>query len=195
MRQPTDPRARRTAGTLLLAGFAALVAGIAFFLAAGGVEADNPVASFERAKSILLIVAVSFTLLGLLAFDSVLWKGGNRLLSGLGTAAYAIAAVSWVVAEWRILAHHTWTAGLEVAFIVAAGGSMLAFGAAVVRTRAIARWVGWLAIAWSAGWLILFAMPHEGYPPMAPQLVPLLFGVGLLRASGRTGFKAPTDRA
>lgn len=102
MRQGTDPRARRTAGALLLAGSATGAAGIGFFLAA----ADNPVASFESAKSSFLIAAVSFTFLGLVAFDRILWRGGDRLLSGLGTAAYAIAAVSWVVVEGRSLAHH-----------------------------------------------------------------------------------------
>lgn len=129
---------------------------------------------------------MSLTLLGLVAFGSVLWKAGDRFLSGLGTAAYIAAAVSWVVATGRALALREWTYDLEVVFIVAAGFSMLAFGAAVIRTRALPRWVGWLATGWSAGGLILFAMPHEGYPPLIPQLLPLLFGVALLRASERT---------
>ena len=174
---------RRTSGALLVAGFAALVAGIAFFVAAGGLESDVYVTFSARAKSSLLIAAVSLTLLGLIAFDFVLWKAGDRVLSGLGTVAYVVAAVSWVVAEGRALALHEWTYGLEAAFIVAAGVSMLTFGAAVIRTGAIPRWVGWLAVGWSAGALILFALPHEGYPPMAPQLVPPLFGVALLRST------------
>jgi hypothetical protein len=159
------------------------MAGIAFFAAAGGLETDVYVTFSARAKSSLLIAAVSLTLLGLIAFDSVLWKAGDRVLSGLGTVAYVVAAVSWVVAEGRALALHEWTYGLEAAFIVAAGVSMLTFGAAVIRTGAIPRWVGWLAVVWSAGSLIMFALPHQGYPPMAPQLVPLLFGVALLRST------------
>lgn len=193
MRQSTGPPARRTSGALLVAGFAALIpAGV---IAAGSQTGSSyiPPTFANRAGAVSLIAGVSFTLLGLIAFDLVLWKAGDRVLSGLGTAAYILAAVSWVVATGRALALHEWTYDLEVVFIVAAGFSMLAFGAAVIRTRAIPRWVGWVAVAWSAGGLILFAMPHEGYPPLVPQLVPLLFGVVLLRASARAGSRAPAD--
>ena len=62
------------------------------------------------------------------------------MLSGLGTAAYAGAAMAWVIATRRALALHEWTYDLEVVFIVAAGLSMVAFGAAVIRTRVIPRW-------------------------------------------------------
>ncbi len=176
MRQLAGLSIRRTSGALLGAGFVALVAGIAFFVAAGGLEADVYVTFSARAKSSLLIAAVSLTLFGLVAFDRVLWKAGDRVLSGLGTGAYVVASLSWVVAEGRALALHEWTYGLEAVFIVAAGVSMLTFGAAVIRTGAIPRWTGWVAVGWSAIWLIRFS------PPMAPQLVPLLFGVALLRS-------------
>jgi hypothetical protein len=112
MRHLRDPLARRTAGALLVAGFAAMAGGIAFFLAAGGVEADNyGYGRFSgRAKSILLIAAVPSRCSASWRSIRVLWKGGDRLLPGLGTAAYTIAAVSWVIAEgsrwpddsWRV---------------------------------------------------------------------------------------------
>lgn len=194
MPRSTSPPSRRTPGALLVGGFAALIpAGV---IAAGSQTGSNyiPPTLANRVGAISLITGVSFTLFGLFAFDLLLWKAGDRVLSGLGTAAYIVAAVAWVVATGKALALHEWTYGLEVVFIVAAGCSMLAFGAAVIRTRAISRWVGWLAVGWSAGGLILFAIPHEGYPPLVPQLVPLLLGVALLRAPGRTGSRAPADR-
>ena len=103
-------------------------------------------------------------------------------MPGVGTAAYAAAAIAWIIATGRALALHEWTYDLEVAFIVAAGFSMLAFGASVLRTRVIPRWVGWVAVGWSAAGLILFALPSENYPPLLVQVVPLVFGVALLRA-------------
>jgi len=140
-----------------------------------------------------MIAGVSLTLLGLIAFDVVLWKAGDRVLSGLGTAAYGVAGVSWVTEAGRGLALHESTYDLEVVFVVAGGLSMLAFGASVIRTGAIPRWAGWLAVGWSVAWLILFAM-RRSTAPLAPQLVPLLLGVVLLRPSGDR-FHRPLDLA
>ena len=82
----------------------------------------------------------------------------------MGTAAYLAALIAWAAATERALSAHEWTYRLEAAFILATGISMLAFGLAVIRTGAIPRWLGWVAIGWSIGWLIRFAMPHQGYP-------------------------------
>ncbi len=103
MGQSTDPLARRLAGALLLAGFAVMVPGIAFAVSSEtGTEYVPPTFS-ARAGGTLLIAAVSLTLLGLVAFDSVLWKAGDRVLSGLGTVAYIAAAASWAVGTGRAL--------------------------------------------------------------------------------------------
>ena len=181
-------------GMLLVAGFAALIPGFMAAASDTGTSYVPPTFS-NRVGGISLIAGMSLTLLGLIWFDLVLWKVGDRALSSLGTAAYAVAAVSWTIATGRALALHEWTYDLEVVFIVAGGFSMLAFGAAVIRTRAIPRWVGWVAVGWSAAGLILFARPHEVYPPLVPQLVPLLFGVVLLSASRRAASRAPGNLA
>ena len=83
---PTNPRARRTSGVLLVAGFAALMPG--FVVAAGSQTGTSyiPPTFSTRVGAISLITGVSLTLLGLIAFDAVLWKAGDRVLSGLGTA-------------------------------------------------------------------------------------------------------------
>jgi hypothetical protein len=192
----TDPHARRTSGVLLVAGFAALIPG--FVVATGSQTGTSyiPPTFATRVAAISLIAGVCLTLLGLIAFDPVLWDAaGDRVLAGLGTAAYAAAAVSWIIATGRALALHEWTYELEVVFIVAAGFSMLAFGAAVLRTGVIRRWAGWVAVGWSTAGLILFALPFENYPPLLVQLVPLLFGIALLRGSGRAASRAPADLA
>jgi hypothetical protein len=177
---------------LLVAGFAAMTAGVIFWSASQtGTSYLRPTFP-ARASAVFMIVGVSLTLLGFIGFDFVRWKAGDRVLSGLGTAAYGVAGVSWVIDAGRGLALHESTYDLEVVFIVAGGFSMLALGAAVIRTGAIPRWAGWLAVGWSVAWLILFAMPHDVYPPLVPQLVPLLFGVVLLRASGDR-FQRPLD--
>jgi len=62
---------------------------------------------------------------------------------------------------------------------------MLAFGASVLRTRVLPRWAGWTALGWSAGALILFALPGKGYPPLLVQLAPLILGIALVRAGVR----------
>ena len=178
---------------LLVAGFAALIPG--FVVAAGSQTGTSyiPPTFATRVAAISLITGVSLTLLGLIAFETILWKAGDRIMSGLGTASYAAAAISWVVATGRALALHEWMYDLEVVFVFAAGFSMLAFGAAVLRTRVIPRWAGWVAVVWSAAGLILFVLPSENYPPLLVQFVPLLFGIVLLRASRRAASSAPAD--
>jgi hypothetical protein len=186
---------RRTPGVLLVAGFAALIPGSV--VAAGSQTGTSyiPPTLSTRVGEVSLIAGMSLTLLGLIWFDPLLWKAGDRVLAGLGTAAYAAAAVSWTIATGRELALHEWTYDLEVVFMIAAGISMLAFGAAVLRTRVIPRWAGWVAVGWSAAGLILFALPSENYPPLFVQFVPLLLGIALLRASGRAASRAPADLA
>ena len=113
-------------GVLLVAGFAALIPG--FVVAAGSQTGTSylPPTFSTRVGAVSVISGVSITLLGLIWFDPILWKAGDRALAGLGTAAYAAAAVSWIIATGRALAMHEWTYDLEVVFIVAAGFSMLA---------------------------------------------------------------------
>ena len=168
-----------------------------FVVAAGSQTGTSyiPPTFSTRVGAVSLIAGVSLTLLGLIAFDPVLWKTGERLLAGLGTAAYAAAAASWIIAMGRALALHEWTYDLEVAFIVAAGLSMLAFGAAVLRTRLLPRWAGWVAVGWSAAGLVLFVLPSENYPPLFVQFVPLMFGIVLLRASGQAASRPQVDPA
>ena len=183
MQRSTGLSNRRSSGALLVGGFALLIPGVVFAVSSQTGSSYVPPSFSARAGAILLSAGLALTFLGLLGFDRVLWDAGDRVLSGMGTVAYALAVVSWLFATERGLVAHEWPYGFEVGYIVAAHLSMLAFAAAVIRTGAIPRWIGWLAAAWAAGGLILFALPREGFPPLFPQFVPLLFGVALLRTA------------
>ena len=176
----TRQRARRVSGALLVAGFALMIPGVAFALASQtGTDAVPPTFA-THAGGVLLIGTVSLTLLGLTGFASLLWSSGDRTLSSAGAAAYAVAAAAWVIATGRAFALHVWTYELEVVFIVASALAMVAFGASVVRAGVVSRRMGWLAIGWGIGALILFALPYEGFPPLVTQFVPLIVGIAPL---------------
>ena len=86
---------------------------------------------------------------------------------------------------------HAWTYELEVVLIVASALAMTAFGASVLRTGAVSRRTGWLAIGWRIGASIVFALPYQGFPPLVTQFVPLMVGVALLRDAGGANTHCP----
>ena len=177
----TRQHARGVSGALLVAGFVLMIPGVAFAVSSQTGTDFVPPTFATHAGGILLIGTVSLTLLGLIAFASLLWSSGERTLSSAGTVAYAVAATAWVIATGRAFAVHVWAYELEVVFIVGSALAMVAFGASVLRTGVVSRRTGWLAIGWGIGALILFALPYEGFPPLVTQFAPLMVGVALLR--------------
>src|SRR5512132_3835223 len=144
----TRQRTRRVSGALLVAGFALMIPGVAFAVASQtGTDAVPPTFA-THAGGVLLIGTVSLTLLGLTGFASLLWSSGDRMLSSAGAAAYAVAAAAWVIATGRAFALHVRTYELEVVFIVASALAITAFGMSMLRTSAVSRRTGWLAIGW-----------------------------------------------
>jgi hypothetical protein len=172
-------RTAATAGLLLIAGFVLMIPGVVFAVTSMTGSDFVPPTFDARASAILLAGTLIVTLAGLVAFDAILWRSGERVLSAVGTVLYAVAVAAWLAATVHALTAHRWTYGLEVTYILTAGFAMLAFGAAVVRTAVPSRWVGWAAIGWTVGSLILFALPSKNYPPLLVQLVPLMLGVAL----------------
>jgi hypothetical protein len=178
-------RSAATAGLLLIAGFLLMIPGVVFAVTSMTGSDYVPPRFDARASAILLAGTLLLTLAGLAAFDTILWRSGDRVLSAVGTVAYAVGVSAWLAATVHALTAHRWTYALEFTYILAAGCAMLAFGAAVVRTAVPSRWVGWAAVGWTVGSLILFALPSENYPPLLVQLVPLMLGIALLRAAVR----------
>jgi hypothetical protein len=168
----TRQRARRVSGALLVAGFALMIPGVAFALASQtGTDAVPPTFA-THAGGVLLIGTVSLTLLGLTGFASLLWSSGDRMLSSAGAAAYAVAAAAWVIAREgpsRCTCGRTSSRSCSSS---PRRSRLTAFGASVLRTGAVSRRTGWLAIGWGIGALIAFALPYEGFPPLVTQFVP-----------------------
>ena len=63
----------------------------------------------------------------------------------------------------------------EIPYFVAAAG----FGWAVIRSGVLPAWVGYVAVAWSALWL-LFPLIFKFDLPAVLALFPLIFGIGML---------------
>jgi hypothetical protein len=184
-----EERTAGYAGTLLIAGFAFMIPGVAFAVSSQTGSDFVPPTFDARAGAILLAITMLLTMGGLLQFDAILWRAGDTVLSTIGTTAYVVGIGAWFAATIHALTAHRWTYGLEVTYIVAAGGSMLAFGGSILRTKTLPRWAGWTALGWTTGALFLFASPSHDYPPLLVQLVPLILGIALVRTAvrGREG--------
>ena len=91
----------------------------------------------------------------------VLTDSGDRLLARFGTIAYLVGVVLWIVGDSIDLAGGT-PVFLERDYVVLACLAIAAFGAAILRTRVLPRWVGGLAVVWAVVWTIL-------YPPALPK--------------------------
>ena len=63
----------------------------------------------------------------------------------------------------------------EIPYFVAAAG----FGWAVIRSGVLPSWVGYVAVAWSAFWL-LFPLIFKYDLPAVLALLPIIFGVGMV---------------
>jgi hypothetical protein len=163
---------RPVAGSLLVTGFAFLV--VAAFLYGDG---DYPAGHAWQSNT--LIVGLVLTLLGLTAFELVLADAGDRLLARLGTVAFLVGVVLWVVGDAIELTTGWIISGLERDYVVLACLAIAAFGGAILRTRILPRWVGGIAVVWAIVWTVLY-LARIGEAPLGPNLITALFGVELL---------------
>ncbi len=72
-----------------------------------------------------------------------------------------------------------WIQALFVFYTIFAFSALIAYGGAVLATRVLPHWVGWLAIVYSLAGLGLFALTDNA-PPVSHHLVPILMGALLL---------------
>jgi len=172
MGPPTLLGERRVAGSLLVTGFAVLV--VAAFL-----YGDGTYPAGHAWQSNALTVGLVLTLLGLTAFQVVLTDSGDRLLARLGTIAYLVGVVLWIVGDAIDLAGGRFIFELERDYVVLACLAIAAFGTAILRTRILPRWVGGIAVVWAVGWTVLY-LNRIAEAPLGPNLIPALFGLVLL---------------
>ncbi len=180
--QQTSDGARTASGSLLVTGFAVLMVQVVLFAINEGWLPIAASVETRRWDAALACAGVTVTLMGLAVFETVLSRAGDAVGGRIGLVAYGLAAGAWVVGQALEYTAAGFVAPLGYYFIVASGVSVLAFATAALRTSALPRWAGWVALAWSGSWLIRFAFPLDTFaPPYVHQAALLLFGVLLLR--------------
>ena len=142
------------------------------------------------------LLATVTTLAGLIPLTHALRSAGDRLLAVLGLVAFLFGAILWTihltfrltVMIWaarefaRTAAPPPWFepwsdwAGLLFGiYSVLAYLAIMAYGAALLQTRLLARWVGWTCLVFG-----LLAAPFVG-PPLFIHVMPWFVGILLLK--------------
>ncbi len=193
--QTAGTRASRSAAVLLIAGAAVFWVGARTFpgMALEMVEANR---AGHLWTSVSFLIATVVTIAGLVVFGVALREAGDRLASGIGLLLFVFGSVFWTLhlafrltvmvkaaEEWKLTAAtpawfepwKSWAAVLFALYSVLAYMGLAAYGAALLQTRWLPRWVGWTCIV--AGML---ALPLGGLPLFVH--VPLwLVGIAALR--------------
>jgi hypothetical protein len=162
------------------------------------IVARHPVA--WRASNVLFISATVLTASGLAILPSLLPDGWPRALALAGSAAFAIAAVLWIVSliyrlvvtpstarvftesgalDPSVTVFDLLNVGLFKAFIVIALAGLAAIGVATTTGGPIPAPLGWGSAALS-GLLIGGLLLTGDMPPFTVYLAPLAFGIALL---------------
>lgn len=173
-------------------GFAAMVQ--------GSLAQAAPYTATFRLLIFLFVIAWLMQLLGLSLLTRLLLRAGSEQLAILAFTLTLVATILavlyvtfrlsvdlWIAQEAATTAvtpalYAPLRAWISDSFKVATRAYHLAvagFGFAIVRTRLLAPWVGWAAMAWSLFWLLggLFGIGA----PAIPLIMPAVIGVTLLR--------------
>ncbi len=78
-----------------------------------------------------------------------------------------------------------WTQPLFVIYTILAFSALAAYGGAILSTRVLPHWVGWLSIIYSLAGLVLAGFTAGNVPPFLHHLMPILIGVLLLLRRGQ----------
>jgi hypothetical protein len=78
-----------------------------------------------------------------------------------------------------------WTQPLFVLYTILAFSALAAYGGAILSTRVLPHWVGWLSIIYSLAGLVLAGFTAGNVPPFLHHLMPILMGVLLLQRRGQ----------
>lgn len=138
--------------------------------------------AFLRWERGFVIAALLTAVVGLTLLERLLEAAGDLILAPAGMVIFLVGAVLVIVAETFALSRQEWLYAPIVVFIVLAFLGQAIFGAALLRTALLPAWIGWTAIFWSLGWLVILpiARPHNMYYPWLHYVAPLLMGIALL---------------
>ena len=149
----------------------------------------------------LLICGIIVTLLGLAMLTTLLQDALDRTFSYLALIALLFGDVLLVIyiafplGVAPLAAQETVKTGvvpdyyvqltlctqpLFVIYTILAFSALAAYGGAVLSTRVLPHWIGWLAIIYSLAGLVLAGLAAGNVPPFLHHLVPILIGVLLL---------------
>ncbi len=174
----------RAAGLVLVLGNAALFPGLMMFWIRGGHRGGAPPSSayfvWERG---FIIAAVVVTVIGFILLDGRLESTDARVLARMGTAAYLVAGILAVAAEALGLSLKDQSVyPLIVVYVAVAFLGQAVIGSSMLQAGVLAPWVGWAAVLWNIGWLVVLplATPRDIYFPVLHHVAPLVIGIALL---------------
>ncbi|MGO8948747.1 MAG: hypothetical protein ACLQUY_14065 [Ktedonobacterales bacterium] len=149
----------------------------------------------------LFITGLIVTILGLAMLTMLLRNAGDRTFSLLALVALVFGGVLMVIflafplgveslaaqATARtgvipdyFMALTLWTNVLFAIYTILAFVALAFYGGAVLSTRLLPHWVGWLLIAYSLAGLVVTGTSSGNVPPFLQHVVPILLGILLL---------------
>jgi hypothetical protein len=128
----------------------------------------------------------TFSSLGLIAalFGAVLWVIYLGLFLGLGLLAGQETARTGVVPAYYAPVNAT-TQPLFVIYTLLTFAALLAYGGAVLNTRVLPHWVGWVTIVYTLLNLVTAGFAGGNAAPVVHYLMPMVMGILLLLQRSR----------
>ena len=174
---------RVSSGVLLTAASLIGFVGVALFSFNGRGQPQSH--ELYLATRTLIFAAAIAIALAIAVFEGVLRDAGERVLSRIGSVAFAVAASLITVAETQLIDGAVYQESLARVYVVLAFLAQAAFGGALLRVRLLPTWVGWATVAWNIGFLVALVavdLAHgPGYYPVLHFIPPLIIGVAVLR--------------
>ncbi len=154
----------------------------------------------------LVICGIIVTLLGLAMLTTLFRDAGDRTFSYLALIAFLFGDVLLVIyiafplGVAPLAAQETartgvvpdyyvqltlWTQPLFVIYTILAFSALAAYGGAILSTRMLPHWVGWLSIVYGLAGLVLAGFAAGNAPPFLHHLMPIVIGVLLLLRRGQ----------
>lgn len=174
----------RAAGLLLVLSAVLTFPGLMMFWRRRGHPGGAP-----RTRAYFIVersVIISGTILcaiGFVLLERALENSAGWVLASIGATAYLFAAVLIVAAEALMLnMGYDKSDGLVAIYVVTAFLAQAAIGGALLSAGLLAPWIGWAAILWNLGCLIVLALVsrRDMYFPVLHSIVPLGIGIALL---------------
>jgi len=175
---------RLAAIMLLLSCLMFLVAGTLFTIRVIWALPMGQSEIFLRCERGLVVAAFLVSLLGFGLLENILRTAGDIGFARMALLIYIISTALVAAAEMSGLASRSVFPQIVLHLVLAYLGQA-AFGVALLHTGYLPTWIGWTAIIWAIGCLIIvpIVLPNDIYFPWLFYVVPLIIGIGLLRLS------------